>query len=112
MSPSPNLKLKAEDMTLIRATFNCLSAHNASAVAAIIPIIPQKASWNLSKLWNVISFTATADTLHVQVPVARIVTGKIFFHVHFNTLINSQIYKTVEKRGETFKQLGCLHFCI
>jgi hypothetical protein len=26
----------------------------------------------LSKHWNVITFTPTADTLHVQVPVARI----------------------------------------
>jgi predicted Co/Zn/Cd cation transporter (cation efflux family) len=76
MLPSPKLKLNAENMTLKWATFICLSAHNASAMAEILMIKPQKAYRNLSKHSNVITFTPTADTVHVHVSAARIGKGK------------------------------------
>ena len=57
--------------------------------------IPQKAFCKLSKHWDVINFRPTADTLHVNVTVARI--GKPSKHLdflHFYTLhfmYNSQL---------------------
>jgi hypothetical protein len=40
-------------------------------MAAIILMKDQNIYWNLSKHLNVISFTPTADTVNVQVPVGR-----------------------------------------
>jgi hypothetical protein len=76
-------------------TFISFSANNASAMTEIIQKNPPKAFWILLKHWNVISFRATADTLHVQLPVTRIgKPSKQLVSVNFYTLqvvYNSQL---------------------
>jgi hypothetical protein len=46
MSPSLNLRLKAEKMPIKRSTFISLSTHNASSVNEIVRIKPKIASSN------------------------------------------------------------------
>jgi hypothetical protein len=70
---------------------------------------------NVSKPLNVISFTATADTLYVHVPVAIIAKEKYSANVHFNTNITSQFLTRSNKKTEIFKATGlskCLHLII
>jgi len=66
-----------------------------------------KKGLNFSKYRNVISFTATVDTLHVHVSVARNAKKKKYFYVNFNNIINSQLYKAVQKKWEIFKTALC-----
>ena len=97
MSPSPNLKWKAKNMTLKRLTFICLSAHNASAMVEIILMNPQKAYRNSLKHWNFISFTAKLIIYKYTCRSQVLRREKIFVYVHFNTFINSHLFKTVKK---------------
>jgi len=99
-------------MILKRATFIRLSVQYSSVMAEIILVKPQKAYRNLLKTGTVISFTPTAATLHVHVAVRHIEKEKLFFYVHFKTLNNSQIFKTVKKAGEILKEQGCPHLTI
>jgi len=55
-----------------------LSTHNASAKADIILIKTKKTSLNLLEHQNVINYTPTADSLPVDVHVARVVEDKIY----------------------------------
>ena len=55
-----------------------LFAHNSSAIADIILIKTEKTSLNLSEHQNVINYTPTADSLPVDVHVARIAKNKTY----------------------------------
>jgi len=59
-----------------------LSAHNASPNADIILIKTDKTFLNLLEHQNVTNYTATADTVQLDVHVARIVRAKHTFYVN------------------------------
>jgi hypothetical protein len=64
----------------------------------------------LSKLWKVISFTPTADTLHVQVPVGRIERVKKHSTFILTLLSFLRSSRPTNKRGEIFKTNGLSRF--
>ena len=88
-------QVSAHNLSLSLSLSVSLSTHNASAMANIILIKTDKTSLNLSEHQNVINYTPTADSLRVDVHVARIAKDKHTFLRQFNTLINSQLLRTV-----------------
>jgi len=66
----------------------------------------KKISLNLSRR-NTVNYTATADTLHVDVHVVRIVGAKHTCLLHsFNCLVNCSFSGQSNRRGEIFKATG------
>jgi hypothetical protein len=55
-----------------------LYTRNASAMADIIPIKTEKTSLNLLEHQNVTNYTPTADTVQLDVHVARIAKDKTY----------------------------------
>ena len=100
MSPYTNLKLKAENVLLKQSTLISLSTHNASGIVEIIQIKPSKKHLKIYRNIEHLLPLEKQLTLFMYTCLSHVFgRKKITFYLHFNTLINSQFFKTVKQKG-------------
>ena len=80
------------------------TTHNVSAMAKII---------DPSQRCNTVNYRATADTLHVDVHVARVAGAKHTCLLHsFNCLVNCSFSGRSNRKGKIFKATGLSIFYV
>jgi hypothetical protein len=88
---------KPKNDTKRRHSSVSVSAYNAAAMALILLTRCQKSLWNFSKHWNVMSLGQQL-TLYMYKCLSHVLRReRVSFYVHFNTLIISQLFKTVKQ---------------
>lgn len=104
MSPSPNLKLKAENFPLEWLTFMCLSAHNASAKAEIILKKAQKSILKFIETLKRYYVYINSWVLYMYTCLSQILWRKKCLSTYILTLSLFLCFQTrSNKKGKTLK---------
>ena len=90
---------KSENVTPKGSKFISLSVYNFQAIALFILINHQKLEIKIDRNIQSILHLDQQITLYMYTSLSHVLgSGKMSFYVHFNTIINSRLFKTVKHK--------------